>query len=128
MTVRPLHFSDIPKIREMFDKSGLEYQFPDLLTSKMEAVLVVVDDQDRPLMACAAERILQLYLWSADFAPAAKLHGIRLLHEAMAQELRRKGYNSVEAFIPPTMVKSFTRRLERMFQWTRNWPSWSKGF
>jgi len=121
---RSLQESDIPLLRAMAENSGFPY--PDLSAARLEAVVVVVDDEDRPVMACAAERIVQLYLWSGEFQrPHAKLFALRLLHEAMAADLERKGYTSAEAFLPPTLAKRFARGLEKMFGWKPNWPSWT---
>jgi hypothetical protein len=124
MRTRSLKDSDIPALREMALKSG--YPYPELSEARLEAVVVVVDDDDQPLMACAAERLVQLYLYCGEFQrPHAKVYALRLLHEAMAGELRRKGYASAEAFIPPALAKRFAKRLEKMFGWRPNWPSWT---
>ena len=124
MRTRPLKESDIPILRAMAERSGIPY--PDLAGVRLEAVVVVVDDEDQPLMACAAERLVQLYLWCGEFErPHAAIFALRLLHEAMAKELRRRGYSSAEAFLPPSLAKRFARRLEKTFGWVRNWPSWT---
>ena len=125
MHVRALKQSDIPILRKMAEASGFPY--PDPL--KLEAIRVVSDDEDRPLMAAGAERLIQAYLWCGDFQrPHAKVFALRLLHDDMVAVLRAKGYTSIEAFLPPTLVKRFARRLEKTFKWTRNWPSWNKEF
>lgn len=128
MRTRILRSDDIPILREFYTESEFAYNFPDL--EKLEAVVVVVDENDRPLMAAAAERLIQLYLFCPqDGHPAAKLHGIRLLHQAMVVKLREKGYNSAEAFLPPSIALRFGRRLERSFGWWRNaWTSWTVNF
>ena len=128
MRVRPYQTSDEPAIRQMFANCPFPYDFPELNGPKMESVMVLVDDDGEILMAAAAERILQIYLWSKAFAPAARLHGIRLLHEAMASVLREKGYNSCEAFLPPNVSNTFGKRLERTFGWVKNWQSWTRRF
>lgn len=125
MHTRALKESDIPILRAMADASGFPY--PDIDPAKLEAIVVVVDDDDRPVMACAAERLVQLYLWCGEFQrPHAKVYALRLLHETMAEELRRKGYASAEAFLPPTLAKRFARRLEKLFGWKKNWESWTR--
>ena len=124
MRTRQLRESDIPILRAMADASGFPY--PDLAAARLEAVLVVVDDEDCPLMACAAERLVQVYLWSGKFErPLAKVFALRLLHESMAKELRRLGYTFSEVFLPPSIAKRFARRLEKTFNWRPNWPSWT---
>ena len=108
----------------MDEAAGHGYQVPDFSNGMFEAVQVLVDEQDQPIMAAAAERIVQLYLLCGDFShPAAKLAGIRMLHEAMRPELRDKGYRTADAFIPPEVEKSFGRRLIKTFGWCRNWAS-----
>lgn len=130
MTVRPLRESDLPALKRMAEAA--RYPYPNLSDSMIECVYVVVDDDDQPVMACAAERIVQLYLFaptvakSATVHPAAKLHALRLLHDAMAPELRANGYTEVNAFLPPTIAAKFGRRLMRSFGWVKNWPSWCR--
>lgn len=122
MQVRDLQPGDIPILREMHAKSGLQYDFPNLQGPHMEAVKVVVDEHGRPKAAAAAERILQAYLFCDEFEhPAAKLAAIRLLHMELAPALRAKGYSALEAFIPPILAR-FTRRL-KTWGWFENWPS-----
>ena len=127
MTVRALKASDLPALRAMADAIGFPY--PELTEEHLEAVRVLVDDDDRPMMAVAAKRLVELYLWCGDFKrPLAKLHAIRMLDEDMSEILRRKGYHQAEAFLPPTVAKRFARRLEKSFGWRKNWQSWVKGF
>lgn len=124
MTVRKYKSSDLPALRQMAAESGFPY--PDPTGPRIEVVLVVVDDDDRPVMAYAAERIVQSYLWCGKIdRPHAKVFALRLLHEAAAVVLNGKGYDSVEAFLPPEIAKRFSRRLEKTFAWVRNWPSWT---
>ena len=129
MTCRALRESDIPVLRAIYERSELAYEFPELRGPLMEQVLVLVNEKDQPVIAVASERILQSYLWiDESLHPAAKLRGIRQLHEAMAPILRAKGYTSSEAFIPPQLVKSFGRRLMKTFGWSPNWPSFGRSF
>lgn len=122
MTVRELQDSDIPTLNAMAEASGFPYIVP--RGTLVERVLVVADENDQPLAAVAAERILQLYLWLGEMPPHAKLRVIRLLHEAMAPELKANGYTEVQAFLPPAVSGKFGRRLERTFGWMKNWQSW----
>lgn len=127
MTVRELRDEDLPTLEAMAAKSGFPYIDP--RSPLTEAVLVVADGEDRPVAAVAAERIVQLYGWfDQDLRPMRKMQAIRLLHESMASELKKKGYNSAEAFIPTSICERFGRRLEKSFGWSPNWRSWSKGF
>ncbi|MGA7885894.1 MAG: hypothetical protein WCA44_09135 [Acidobacteriaceae bacterium] len=123
MKVRDFRESDVAMLRAM---QG-DYPYPDF--ERFERVLVVVNDEDNPVMAAGAEQILQMYLWAREFdRPMVKIHALRLLHEHMATELRGMGYHSVEAFLPPSIAEKFGRRLERTFRWAKNWPSWTRAF
>jgi hypothetical protein len=113
----------------MFEQSALEYTFPDLQGPLMESVLVVVDKNDAPVAAVAAERIIQLYLLLDEtLGPVEKFQAIRAMHENMAKVLCLKSYREANCFIPPQMEKSFGRRLMRTFGWCKNWPSFAKVF
>jgi hypothetical protein len=123
MTVRDYRPDDLRHFQRMHEAMGFDYLLPDF--DKMEAVKVVVDENDLPLAAAGAEKILQLYFLCGKFEhPAAQLHSITLLHAAMAPPLREKGYHEVNAFLPPSIARSFGRRLERTFGWSKNWLSW----
>lgn len=125
MTVRRYRPSDLPALQKMAEASGFPY--PDPASPRIEACLVVVDDEDRPVMAFAAQRIVEGYLWCGEIErPHAKIHALRLLHEAAGAVLNGRGYDSVEAFLPPSIAQRFARRLERTFGWRPNWPSWTR--
>ena len=131
MTIRPLQPDDIPTLKAMYVTQGFAYEFPNLVGSLMEAVMVVEDENGKILAAVAAERLVQLYFFCGGDQehPATRLAIIRSLHVAMADVLRKKGYHSAEACIPPSVEKSFANRLKRTFGWEKNpWNTWVKGF
>ena len=116
--------SDIPALRALAEASG--YPYPTLGADPLAVALVVVNDDDEPIMAAAVEQIWQAYLWCGPASPHERMAALRLLHEDMASCLREKGIESVVAFLPPTVAACFGRRLERTFGWTKNWQSWTK--
>lgn len=130
MKTRMLIESDIPLIRAAYERSGLEFEFPSLRGPRIETVMIAVDDYNHPVMAVAAERILQLYLFplNTEATPYQKLAAIQQIHCDMAPKLRAKGYDEVNAFIPPSLFASFSRRLKKTFDWTENWRSLCKRF
>lgn len=119
--------SDIPILNRMAVSSGFPY--PDL-TEPLEAVIVLADDEDRPVMAVGAKRLVELYLWCGKgmaLTPHENIAALRLLHDGMAEQLKTLGYNGgVEAFLPPSVAAKFGKRLEKTFGWVKNWPSWCK--
>jgi hypothetical protein len=127
VTVRPLKPSDIAILKRIHEQSGFEYKL-ELDGPAIEAILVVADDHDRPVAAAIAERLIQVGLLVDSISPQAKMKAIRLLDHHLANVLRAKRYNEVNCFIPPKIAKKFGRRLEKSFQWVKNWPSWAKRF
>jgi hypothetical protein len=126
VTTRPLKPSDIPILQEFARQSSFPY--PQLDHPHIESVLVVVDSDDRPIMACAAKRLVELYLFvDPSRASGVKKNAIDALHHGMATALRGKLYNSAEIYLSPLIANAFGRRLERTWNWVRNWPSWHHG-
>lgn len=78
------------------------------------------------MMALAAERIVQAYLWiDKERDPASLLAALRMIQEPASIQLRNKGYNSLECFLPPEIERSFGRRLMRSFGFVKNWASFN---
>ncbi len=127
MQARPLRPSDVQILDKRARESGFPYPaFDDPL---IEAIVVIADDDDHPITACTAKRLVELYLYpNPDAPPALMLNAIAFLHQAMANALRQKSYNSAELSLPPQISKIVGRRLERSFGWVRNWQSWYKKF
>jgi hypothetical protein len=116
---------DIPAIREIYDAAG--YDFPSFDSPLIEAVDVVVDDSDVPFMAAAAKRGIEVILFCAPKGathPQVKLEGIRLLHESMRDKIVPKGYDEAYSFLPPEIVKSHGRHLQRIFGWVPCWKAY----
>ena len=126
MHTRALRQSDIPTLEAVARATGFPY--PDL-GSGLEAVTVVVNEGDQPLMAVGAKKIIELYLWcGVGMTPHEKTAALRLLHESMIEELCSKGYHEANAYLPPQIAGKFGKRLEKTFGWVRNWPSWARRF
>lgn len=125
MTVRDLKPSDIPILKAM---QG-EFPYPDL-DQPLEAVRVVVDENDQPLCAAGSRKLVETFFWCGKFQrPHAKMYALRLLHEDLIPLLRRRGYNETIASLPPPVAKRFAKRLMKSFGWYANaWASWSRGF
>ena len=126
MIVRKLHDTDIPKLDALALASG--YPYPNLRGAHIEGVSVVEDEHGNIVAACAAKRLLELYLYCPEGSAIDKNRAILLLHEHLSTELKSKGYDDANVFIPPSLAKKFGRRLERSFGWIKAWPSWTKRF
>lgn len=129
MHARPLRPSDIQILNSRADASGFPYPaFDDPL---VEAIVVIADDDDDlPITACVAKRLVELYMYppEIDVSTIRIFTAIAFLHKTMADALRQIGYTSAEVYLPPQVSRIFGRRLERSFGWVRNWQSWVKKF
>lgn len=130
MTVRHLELSDIPILRAHAEASGFPY--PDIEGDDLliEAVHVVVDSYGNPIMAVAAKRLVEVYMYvDPTRSPLVKMDAMKLAHQSMSETLRAKGYHSCEIFLPPQIAGKFGRRLERTFGWCKNrWENWMLQF
>lgn len=124
MIVRDLKQTDISILRAMAQRAGYPYPDP---TDSLELIRVVADQDDKPLMAAAGKKLVELFLWPGELErPHASVHALRLLHLDMAETLKVRGYKSAEAFLPPAIADKFGRRLETTFGWKRNWASYGR--
>lgn len=126
MRCRPLKPEDIPILKEFAARSGFPY--PDLNHPHIEAVLVIADSDDKPIMAVAAKRLVEIYAWISPEARAdLRIESLQMIHEPMARELKGLGYECAEVFIPPQLERrGFGRFLTERFGWQKNWLSWGK--
>ncbi len=127
MHARPLRPSDVQILDKRARESGFPY--PAFNDPLIEAVVVIADEDDLPITACSAKRLVELYLYpNPDVSVTRMFSAIAFLHKAMADTLRQKCYSSAEIYLPPQVSRLFGRRLERSFGWMRNWQSWVKKF
>jgi len=115
--VRPYRASDEPILRAIHKAQGFDYEFPDL--GRFEGVLVSTDENDSPIQAIAARKTVEMYfLGDPNYrTPRWRMAHFAALHEEMHKFLLDRGYTDVLAFIPPEIVKSFGKRLQRTFGW-----------
>jgi hypothetical protein len=95
----------------------------------IEACLVVVDDDDEPVAAITALRMVELYMHlRKGLRPAMSKAIIDAMHTGMAKTLKAKGYSEANAFLPPSICERFGKRLMRSWGWTKNWSSLCRHF
>lgn len=118
---------DIPAIEAIHALAGYKFPLPDLRSDMIECVEVVVDDFDVPVMAAAAKRGIELYLFcppGGPVHPQVKMEGVRMLHESVRDIIVRKGFSEGYACVPPEIERSWGRKLRRIFGWERAWASY----
>lgn len=126
LTVRLLKSSDIPILQQYAEHSGFEY--PNLDDSSIEAILVVADDSDKPILTVAGKRLIELFAWINPEAGAElRIEAIQMIEKPMTEALKRLGYECAEMPIPPKLERrGFGRFLTKHLGCYRNWPSFGK--
>ncbi len=122
MIVRQLTEADGPALLKIAEENGFPYVDP--FGPNIEASAAVACEDGTLVMAVAAARSVELYLWATKISPAAKIYALRLMHQSIAAQLAEKGYKEANAYLPPSVARSFGKRLERTFGWVKNWASW----
>ena len=126
MRTRSVREDDLPTLKEIYDTAGYKFDWPDLLSDEFLSVEVVVDERDRPLMAAAAKKSVELFLICApggNLHPAMKMKAIWLLHLALRDALTLLGFYEATAFLPPELEKNYGRHLQRKFSWLPTWKA-----
>jgi hypothetical protein len=128
--VRPLESKDIPRLREIHEEMGSDYPFPDLQSDMFVGSTVIVNEDDVPVMLVACRKTVEAFLLmdKAWKTPKWRLASFGMLHERVMEKLKVAGYDDVNAWLPPAVVKSFGKRLVA-FGWVKGtWQNFSKRF
>ena len=95
VTPRKLRASDIPILQSF--AQGFEY--PDPLDPMIEAIVVVADENDKPVAWFIGKRICEVYGAVDPSLPTpAKMQALRIGHGCLGM-LKARGYTHVEAMI-----------------------------
>lgn len=117
--IREYRPSDEPILRALHEAQGHPYPFPDLGHPQFVGIMVATDEDDTPVQAIAARKTVEVYFlgdpnWRT---PAWRLQVFAQLHGAIHKLVYAQGFTDALAFVPPSVVKAFGRRLERDFGW-----------
>jgi hypothetical protein len=130
MIIREYRESDLDTLREIHSSQGFEYPFPDLADPIFISKLIV-ENEDRPVMASLARLTCEMYLLMDRSAgkPRERLRHLEALHMAGEQDLLARGLDDAHAWLPPRIASRFGRRLEA-FGWVRDkeWTPYCRRF
>lgn len=122
MIVRRTIAEDIPLLREFHKKNGYAFIVPDLSDVNTIEAITMEDEDGKIMGAVFATRLAEVTLVvDPGQHPAIKLAAIRRFHSFMVL-LREKGYREVIASIPPSIEKSYGKRLKSL-GWLEKWTS-----
>jgi hypothetical protein len=125
MKVRPFEPDDEPILREIHDRSGYDFPFPE----NLKDYFVVIDDAGCPIMAAGSKLVPEVTLLCAPGGsthPLVKLKAISLIHEKLRDSLKSQGHTQAFCFVPPELG-SYRRHLQRHFNWKPTWQGFAIG-
>ena len=122
MILRQFRPEDEPELREIHQRFGYKWPFPENISSYQ----VVCDDSGRILMAAGYRMVPEVTLLcdpDETVHPLVKFKGISILHDAIRAKLTSSGQPcEAIAFIAPEL-KRFLRHLQRHWTaWRQEWP------
>jgi hypothetical protein len=129
--VREYTEADLDALRRMHARQGFDYTFPNLADPIFVSKLVVEDDDGRVVMASLARLTCEMYLLvdrgeqregncrAAESDPRERYERLLALHRAGERDLLARGLDDAHAWLPPTIARSFGRRLQSL-GWIRD--------
>jgi hypothetical protein len=135
LLVREYSPGDLNTLRRMHSQQGFDYPFPNLDDPIFISKLVVEEKNGHVVMASLARLTCEMYLFvdhrgiEGDYVlqrggkPLARYARLMALHRAGEQDLLARGLDDAHAWLPPTISRSFGRRLGGL-GWMRD-DSWT---
>jgi hypothetical protein len=110
---------DLPRLQEIHARRGFQFDIPDRL-----AEMVVVEDEETGVAVqfIGTKATREAYMWADPewSTPAWRFDAIKVAHEALRQELERKGIDDAFVFLAPEIAKSLGKRLVKHLGWIKN--------
>ena len=129
MITIPIHDADHATVRELHERMGHDYAFPDLSNSLVVVKQGVVDERGKLVGAAILRLQAETYLWLDMSLPVDVRYGVVLaLFRAVVREAWALGIDSLVAYLPPNLPKTFKNLLTKL-GWASiraGWESWTK--
>jgi hypothetical protein len=128
MTIREYAPEDEQALRELHEMQGHPYEFPDLNDPQFVGI-IVMEDGGKIVQAVAARKTIEVYFladpkWKT---PAWRLVAFAKIHLVLHMAMLALGFRDSHCWLPPSVEKSFGRRLTSGFGWVRSpWSCFSK--
>ena len=120
MISRYLTREDLPRLKELHEKSGVPLQFPDI-ENEFFPIPVIVDEDNRVVAAVGSVPAAEIWFfldheWET---PGMRLEALRIIHEIVRKDLQSRAIVLVNASVPPNIPKSFGQKLVKIFHWMK---------
>ena len=130
MSVRDADVNDLPAVRQIHLRMGMDYRFPEIdgETGDISPLFLVrkvkTDASGKVVAACFLKVSAETYLWlEPEISAQAKMQAMLEMQPEVLSEAYRKGLDDIEARIPETVERRFLKRLQKL-GWVRNRPGW----
>jgi len=131
---RPMRYDDIPQVKALHERMGIDYRFP-LEDKDGHPILSPADfaqviEHNGVIIGASINRIVaESMMWmQPDLDPRDKWTAIRLGQQGMLKWARENGVRELIAAICSNVVTKFTKRLQ-MLKWESHrdgWALWSR--
>ena len=123
--IREFEPGDIVRLKQLHERQGFGYEFPDLLDPTFISKLIVEDPSGAIAMASLARLTCEMYLLvdQDSGTPRDRYARVIELHRVGEQHLFACGLDDAHAWLPPRIAQRFGKRLESL-GWVRDdeWP------
>lgn len=126
--IRDYRPEDLPQIKAIHERMGIDYQMPDL--DSPLCIVRKVEEFDGVIVGALIGRIeVEAMLWlHPELEPEEKFETIKRLHEPFIQDLWTMGIDNVVCWIEQAVESIFRKRL-RVLGWAKSrdgWRSWAR--
>jgi hypothetical protein len=126
MPVREFKESDLDALKHIHTNQNFPYEFPDLNDPLFVTKLVLTDEENNKVTAAVLLRLTAeayLLLDPHSGTPTQRWQSLLTLHATAEREAWQRGLQDIHAWLPPSIAKTFGRRLQRL-GWVRD-DTWS---
>ena len=125
--IRQYQPGDREAIERIFKQQGFDYECPSFTDPGIVSKVVFEKDGEAGMAILCRLTAEAYFFMDKNFGtPDEKWAGFLQLHEAAREDCLKRGLDDVYCWVPPTIAKSFGRRLMRA-GWGRNlWPSFTR--
>lgn len=127
MRARELRPMDQRHIETLHSASGYAFRFPALDSPLIEAGVGIEGDAGLIAAAVAVRQPEVMLALSKGGHPLMKLRALAMVHDEMRARLAARGYESAFCFLPPELVRTYGRHLEKIFNWRPTWQGYVIG-
>jgi hypothetical protein len=113
IVIRNYRDSDFEAVKELHRSRSLEYKLPEF-EEKMFPVRSVIEEDGKIKHAAFLRKVANAYLFLGEGSKKELLGRLLIFQRELRLAAKNKGFDEVEAFLPPEMEAKFGKLLTRL--------------